>query len=119
MFAGRRHLAGALDELQAHSAAGRAYNLGSVERPRYVWVLGDETSTTELIDAVRRCIRERPLELSELETATDARRNRLSGAIVRLQAFEEPIMNLGTQHRARWFLAAKRMKQLTPTGLCE
>lgn len=80
---------------------GRAYNLGSESRPRWTLVVGDDTTTDVLAEACARCLRERPMELLELASATGGRRNRVSGILTRL----EGVQNLGTGTRARWFLA--------------
>lgn len=88
-------------------AGDRVFNLGSELLPRWVWVIGDDTSTADLMDACRNVLRERPLEMHELERATGARRNRLSGILNRLGAMpHESLLNLSTdKNRGRWFLA--------------
>jgi hypothetical protein len=68
------------------------------------YFVGDEGPTPELIAVVERAIAERPRTLNELVEITGARRNRLSGVMVRLQHAGKPVENLGTDQRALWFI---------------
>lgn len=105
-------LAAALEVTEAQARAlvaelgGEVYNLATDAAPRWVLQVGDETDTDTLVEAVRRVLRERPLEQRELAAATGARRGRVGGAIVKLQTNKEPILNLGAANKARWFYAA-------------
>lgn len=90
-------------------------NIGTSDRS--VWWIrpGDDAPAGKLLDAVMALIAWRPLTMPELMDLTGARRNRLSGVIVRIKERmvdvripegERPnIQNLGTPGRARWFLA--------------
>lgn len=106
------HVASALEVTEPQARAlvaelgDEVYNLATDAAPRWVLQIGDETDTETLCEAVRRVLRERPLEQREIIAATGARRNRVSGAIVKLQAQSEPIWNLGEKNKARWFYAA-------------
>lgn len=85
---------------------GRVYNIGTRLDPRWQTVIGDEAPTAELRAIVVRMVRQRPWTFHELTEATGARRGRLSGVLVALQREGEPLVNLGTERRARWFLAS-------------
>jgi myo-inositol catabolism protein IolC len=91
--------------LRALKASRQIYNLGSEDRPRWVWVVGDQTSTPDLRVAVEAILRERPTTFAELLAATGARRGRVSGVIVALQREGARIERHGDEHRERWFLA--------------
>lgn len=68
-------------------------------RPFFV---GDESTTQELKSAVERAIRSRGMTLADLETETGARRNRISGVLVKLQREDVPVINEGDGYRAIW-----------------
>lgn len=92
--------------LKRARAARHVYNVGSEDRPRWTWILGDEVPTQTLYAKVERLVSEVPLEFEQLLKATGARRGRVSGAIVDLQKRygRDKVLNLGTPARARWFL---------------
>lgn len=90
--------------MRALKKAGRVYNIGTSDAPRWTWVIGDETSQPELAAAVTALIRDRPMTFGELMAATGARRGRVSGVIVGLQRGGAGIENRGDPRRARWFL---------------
>jgi hypothetical protein len=93
--------------LKRARAHRQIYNVGSEERPRWVWILGDEAPTREVYAMVALLIADRPFEFSELQAATGARRGRVSGAIVDLQKHGRRVVNRGQANRARWFLMEK------------
>ena len=102
------HLARALgvDVEQARALVpADAVNLATDAAPRWVLPIGDQTDFSTLIEAVRRVLRERPMTQTDIVEATGARRSRVGGAIGRLQARGENVINLGNGRRARWFLA--------------
>lgn len=68
-------------------------------RPFFV---GDETTTEVLKDAVARAIKTRGMTLQEISDETGARRNRVSGAIVKLQHDGVKVINEGNGYRAIW-----------------
>jgi len=91
----------------------KVFNVGTEDRPRWTWIIGDDTETQAVYAQVARLIAERPFEFAELLAATGARRGRVSGAIVDLQKKGRRVINRGTANRAQWFLldrgtAAKR-----------
>lgn len=100
-------LAGALEKLRK---AGRAANIGSEIEPRWTLIVGDECSADELRVAVSLLISDRPMTFKELLAWTGARRGRISGQIVDLQRTGRPVVNMGTERRARWFLPVKAAK---------
>jgi len=83
-------------------------NLGTDTEPRWHWRIGDETPTDELGLEIERILRERPSTLQELITFSGARRNRISGVLVRLQVAGVPIVNLGDGRRAVWAIARRK-----------
>ncbi len=71
--------------------------------------VGDETTTEILVEAVRQAITGRARTLQELIEVTGARRNRISGVLVRLQVANPGIVkNLGTNARAIWYIEPAR-----------
>lgn len=93
-------VAAALRDLKT---SGKVYNVGTEERPRWTWVVGDHSTPDELHAAVERLISERPMTHEEIVAATGARANRINGVLVRLRDAKR-VYNLGTANRARWFL---------------
>lgn len=96
--------------------ARQVYNLGTADDPRWIWVVGDETTPEELHAVVKKLVSSRPsgITFAELTAATGARRGRLSGRLVQLQRDGEPIRNVGSDERTyRWFLAPKRKRRST------
>lgn len=87
--------------------AQQVVNLGTAEAPRWAWIVGDEATTEQLYQAIEAMIAERPMTFAELLAATGSTRIRVSSILVNLQRKGRPIVNLGTERRARWFLAAK------------
>lgn len=86
-------------------------NIGSEDRPWW-WVRpGDDCAAGVLVEAVLALISWRPLTMGELQDLTGARRNRISGAIVRLkermrdrdEVNPPNILNLGSKSVARWY----------------
>lgn len=88
-------------------SAGSVVNIGTNDRPQWFWRIGDEGPTPELFDAVERIIRVRPHTLQELQEATGARRNRISGVLVKLQVRGLPVVNRGTDQRALWSISKR------------
>lgn len=95
-------------------AAGKLYETADAE-PRYLWIHGDEQSPQDRAALVGTLISERPWKFVDLLAATGARRGLVSGAIVELQRVGRPVLNCGTERRARWFLVegvdANRVKR--------
>lgn len=86
-------------------AFGRqVHNVGSEDRPRWTWVIGDDGPTPELVALCERLLRERPMVTAELVAATGARTKRVDGALVQLQRRRVGLRNLGGRNRARWFV---------------
>lgn len=91
--------------------ANKVYNLGTEDHPRWIWIVGDETSTPDLNAHVARLVTLLPMTFSQLMAATGARRGRVSGAIVQLQRNPETrrrLQNLGDSRVFVWFLPTKR-----------
>ena len=85
--------------------AERLFNLGSDDRPRWHFVIGDDASTAELRETLERLLTERPMTLNELIAATGCRANRISGALVQFDRdMGKPVLNLGNGKRALWFM---------------
>ena len=87
--------------------AGRVYNMGTEDHPRWIGVIGDKTSTPELNDWVKRLVSLAPMSFAQLLAATGARRGRVSGAIVQLQRnpqTRKALQNLGDDRTFVWFL---------------
>lgn len=84
--------------------AGQVYNIGTGDRPRWLWVIGDDTAPEILRAVVTRLIRKRSFMFAELLAATGARRGRVSGVIVDLQRTGADIVNEGTERLAKWRL---------------
>lgn len=104
----------ALQELKHEN---RVWNVGSEEFPRWTRRIGDDTTTKELTDEVRRLISERPMTMPELHATTGARISRLSGVITMLGRSEgSRMLNLGTPRRARWLYLdpATKGSQVSP-----
>ncbi len=85
-------------------AENRIINLGNDARPRWAWLVGDETSFEELKRTIVKFIADRPMYLQDLLHATGARRNRVSGVLSKMHRDGEPVLNLGTPARGRWFM---------------
>lgn len=96
---------GPVGKVLKHARAARqVYNVGSEDRPRWTWIIGDAVETQELYAHVERLITDRPFTFAELLDATGARRGRISGAIVSFQHAGRKVMNLGSESKARWFM---------------
>ncbi len=87
--------------------AQRVVNVGTSEAPVWCWVLGDECTTPELVARVEQLLRRRPMTLHEIEVATGARRNRVSGALVLLRRHGLKVENLGNGWKAIWTIRSK------------
>ena len=71
--------------------------------------IGDNTDTPTLIATVERAITGYARTLRELVELTGARRNRISGALVKIQvAHPTSVQNVGNDARALWYIAPKR-----------
>lgn len=89
--------------------AKKLVNVGSIDAPRWVWYVTDDATPAELYQVVEGMITDRPFTHAELMTATGARHGRVCGAVIDLQRrLGKRVQNLGTPHRARWFIARKR-----------
>jgi len=90
----------------------KVHNIGTPERDRWVWKVGDETSTKDLRKLVYAIISYNPVSTLELSKATGARLGRISGCIVDLQRTHK-VYNLGSPRRARWFILPEEAKITT------
>lgn len=84
--------------------AGAVYNVATDDRPRWLWVIGDNTEPAELRETIIRLIKKRAWTFADLLAATGARRGRVSGVIVDLQRTGAKIVNEGSERYARWRL---------------
>lgn len=77
--------------------------------PARPFFVGDDATTPELIAVVQSCI-ERPRTLREIVELTGCtNRNRVSGAIVKLQvAHPGSVKNIGDARRALWWMPTKK-----------
>ncbi len=93
-------------------------NVGTSDRPRWTWRIGDDSTSAELNALVRRLISDQPLTTAEIVQATGARPARVNGAIVAIQRSGDRIWDMGTPARGRWFLvpADARDARLAPKG---
>lgn len=87
---------------KAIQAAALAALVDPDHRPFFI---GDETSTEILMATIIRAIEARPRTLLELVEITGARRNRISGALVKIQV-QQPgrVKNQGNNYRALWYM---------------
>lgn len=85
----------------------RPQNIGTDTHPIWTCPIGDETPAGELVEKIAQLTAIRPLTLAEIVAFTGARRNRVSGAIVRLGEARR-IENHGAQNAARWYSPPKR-----------
>lgn len=95
------HVAIALRTLKR---GGQVHNIGSAEQPRWTWVVGEDATPAELTSALESLLRDRPMTLRELVSATGAPYKRVSTTIVAIQRRGAKVENRGTATRARWFL---------------
>ncbi len=63
----------------------KIYNMGTVNMPRWSWLIGDETETKELNQMIEVLLRDTPLTAQELVHATGARIGRIYGGIGELK----------------------------------
>lgn len=94
------------ERLEVLARQGLAYNVGTNHAPAWVRPVGDKTATPDLTAQVEALISMRPMSLAELTAATQARANRISGILWRLNRREDKqaAVNVGTQRRAKWFI---------------
>lgn len=92
-------------------ASRRLRNIGTDVSPVWWWAVGDEGETAELRESVAKLLRYRPMTLQEIVEATGARRNRISGVLVKLQVRGFPVQNLGDGQRAVWFISGSQRKR--------
>lgn len=88
-------------------AGGVLRNVGDGTSPEWWWAVGDDGETEELRESVVALLRNRALTLQELVDATGARRNRISGVIVKLREAGVPVRNLGDGQRAIWSISRR------------
>lgn len=89
---------------------GKIANIGSEDYPTWSWKIGDDTTTAQLRDLVRRLIQERPMTTRELALATGARFSRVGGVIVEFQRGGDKLVDMGTGHTRRWFMLSERVR---------
>lgn len=99
--------------LREYKRKGKIYNVGTEDRPSWVWIVGDECEPAQLRAAVTMLLRERPFAFSELMVATGARRGRVSGVIVAMQREGKPPLYIGDEHKGRWFLPPVKPRKRT------
>jgi hypothetical protein len=85
----------------------RARKVYHMHGDSWVRVLGDKTTTSELMEFVEQCISVAPMTFRELKQATGARPGRVSGVLIRLkhrldEEGPRAINDGGTPRRARW-----------------
>lgn len=73
------------------------------------YFVGDEGPTPELYAVVETLLRQRPRSFQELLDLTGARPNRIKGVIVQLQRRDQPLINLGSDRQALWFIATPQV----------
>lgn len=88
-------------QLKRLRAGRHVRNVGTSTDPRWAWVVGDSGPTVDLMSVVEGLLRARPMTLRELERATGARRNRLSGVLWRLRR-DGRVVNKGNGQTALW-----------------
>lgn len=67
-----------------------------------LYFVGDNGPTGELKKVIARALKVKGWTLQELSDITGARRNRISGVIVKLQKDGEKVVNDGDGYRAIW-----------------
>lgn len=86
-------------------------DVGTVDQARWIWRVGDESSTKELRDVVARLIEDQPLTTAQLAKITGARMSRVNGVLVDLQRTPGvKIYNVGSDFRARWWILPANAK---------
>ena len=89
--------------------AGRVWNVGAEDRPRWRWVIGDDCSFPELVDEVHRLLADRPMTHADLKAATGANPNRLKGAVTQLVRNGVKVVNSsGDPRKAIWYAPGVR-----------
>ncbi len=84
----------------------KAIAMNGTQGPLFI---GDETDTSTLINTIERAITGRARTLRELIEITGARRNRISGALVKLQVAKPNVVrNLGDESRAIYFIPEQK-----------
>ena len=86
------------------------HNVGTEDRARWTWKIGDATSTKELRTLVERLIEDQPLTTAELVQATGARAGRVGGAIVEIQRSGANVLDLGIGGKGRWFVVSAKAR---------
>jgi len=102
------------EEVQAVLKAQRPklHNLGTPERARWSWRVGNEAAPPELRSLVERLISFAPMEFRDLVAATGAREGLIQGHLVEIRKVK-PVVDLGTPGRARWFLMPSTARDAT------
>lgn len=80
---------------------GEVYNMGTDDRPQWIWVVGDSIPTDQLLLLVPYMLSFKPMGSAELVQATKVNRNRISNAITQVRS---RLVNYGTDRKALWFL---------------
>ena len=99
--------AGRVSEMmKALRAENAVANVGTDVHPIWTWRIGNDTSTAELTEFVKRLLTERPFTTRELSEVTGATYSRCGGAVVALQ--RDPKTNIvdlgGPGNACRWFI---------------
>lgn len=99
--------AGRISEMmKALRAENAVSNVGTDVHPIWAWRVGNDTTTAELTETVRRLLEDRPFTTRELSEVTGATYSRCGGAVVALQRDPKTnIVDLGGHGNAcRWFI---------------
>lgn len=87
------------------SVRRRVADIGTQEQARWTWRLVEGQATTEEVRVlVERLITDQPMTFQDLVRATGLREGLIQGALVDIRRVRQEILDLGTKHRARWFL---------------
>lgn len=78
--------------MKALKVEGKVVNVGTEVHPIWTYRIGNETSTAELTETVRRLLTERPFTIRELSEVTGASYSRCGGAVIALQ--RDPKVNI-------------------------
>lgn len=95
-------------------------DVGTPDRAKWLWRLGDDCSAKDLKDTVQRLITGVKRTTAELTTITGARMSRVNGVLVELQRATKrvngevvpahAIYNAGTDYRAEWLIMPERAR---------
>lgn len=90
---------------------GDVYNMGTEDLAQWIWVVGDNIPTDQLLLLVPYMLSFKPMGTADLLKATKVNRNRISNAITQVR---KRLVNYGTERRALWFLPGGLVRGLLP-----